>query len=89
MKVTLGALGIVLVLVDVVVGYRLWNYGWPKRVTLTSVKPDVERIDVLRIPFTGFDWLILVLVLGFHAVLFYLVWKAWHSSPVPTHTAQR
>jgi hypothetical protein len=82
LKVPLTALLIVFVLVDVVVGYRLWDSGWPKRVGLTADQKGIEHVQVVTIPFTGPDWLILALVVGIHAVLFYLVWKAWHSSPV-------
>jgi hypothetical protein len=69
------------VLVDIGVLYRLWNSGWPKRGTLTNIKPGVERIDVVPIPFTAFDWLILLAVIVFQAGLFFFVWKMWHRAP--------
>jgi hypothetical protein len=82
LKVPLTALFVVLVLVDIVGGFHLWESGWPKRVTFTSDQPGLEQVHVAHIPFTGVDWLILVLVISIHAVLFYLVWKAWRSRPV-------
>jgi hypothetical protein len=82
LKMPLTALLIVFVLVDLVIGYRLWDSGWPKRIGLTADQKGIEQVHVMPIPFTGSDWLILVLVIGVHAVLFYLIWKAWHSSHV-------
>ena len=81
-RVRLTVLFIVVFLVDVVGGYRLWNSGWPKRISLTSDQTGIERVHVVPIPFIGFDWFILVLVIGAHGLLCYLLWKAWHSSPV-------
>ena len=66
MKVTLGALGIVLVLVDVVAGYRLWNSGWPKHVVIAADPDGGAHVRVMPIPFTGVDWCILVLVAAPH-----------------------
>jgi hypothetical protein len=73
---------IVLILVDTGVGYRLWNSGWPKRVIITSVEPGIEQVQVVSVPLTGTDWLILILVIGTHAALLFLVWKAWRPAPV-------
>ncbi len=82
LKVPLTVLLIVVVLADVVVGYRLWESGWPKSISLTSSREGVERVEVIPILFTASDWLILGLVVGIHGVLFYTVWRAWHSSPI-------
>jgi len=82
LRIPLSVLLIVVVAVDSGVLYRLWNFGWPKRVNLTSPGPGVEQIHVLPVPFTGGDWLILALVIGAHAVLLYLTWRAWRSGPV-------
>jgi hypothetical protein len=82
LKVPLTASLIVVVLMDGVVGYRLWDSGWPKRIGLTSDQKGIEQVQVMPVPFTGLDWLILVTVIGVHVVLFYLVWRAWHSSRV-------
>ena len=82
LKTLLTALLVVFVLVDIVGGYHLWDSGWPKRVSVTSDQTGVALVHVVPIPFTGIDWLILAFAVGFHAVLFCLVWKAWHASPV-------
>lgn len=71
----------VFIAVDLVIGYRLWDSGWPKRTSLTADQKGIEHVQVMPIPFTGLDWLIFVLAIGVHAVLFYLLWKAWHPSP--------
>jgi hypothetical protein len=68
--------------IDAIVGYRLWESGWPKHISLTSTQKGAEQVQVTWIPFTGSDWLILILVIGIHAFLCYLVWRAWRSSPV-------
>ena len=82
LKAPLTALLALFVLIDAVVGFRLLSSGWPKRVSLSAVKPGSAEIQVVPIPFTGSDWMILVGVVAVHAVLVYVVWKAWHSSPV-------
>jgi hypothetical protein len=82
LKAPLTALFVLFVLIDAVVGFRLFSSGWPKQVSLSDVKPGGAEVQVASIPFTGSDWLMLVGVIVVHAVLVYLVWKAWHSSPV-------
>ena len=76
----------VVVAIDAIVGYRLWASGWPKLIALTSPQEGVERVQVIALPFTGADWLVLILFLilliGFHVLLCYFVWRAWRSSPV-------
>lgn len=73
---------VVLILTDALVGYRLWESGWPKHVILSSGPSGVEHVRVTQIPFTGTDWIILAVVIAIHAFLGYLVWKAWRSSPI-------
>jgi hypothetical protein len=82
LKAPLTALLILFVLIDVLVGFRLFSSGWPKHVSLSDLKPGGAAIQVAPIPFTGADWLILIGAIVVHAVLFYLVWKAWRSPPV-------
>jgi hypothetical protein len=82
LKGPLTALLVLVVLIDVVVGFRLLVSGWPKRVGLASVEKGVEQVQVTPIPFTGADWLVLLLVISVHAMVLYLTWKAWHSSSV-------
>lgn len=71
-----------LMAIDTIIGYRLWESGWPKHIALTSPQEGVEQVQVFAVPFTGSDWVILILLIGVHAVLCYLVWKAWRSDPV-------
>ena len=68
------------VLVDIGVLYRLGTSGRTNRVVLTTVHPGIERIDIVPIPFTAFDWLILVIAIAFQAGLFYVVWRIWHRA---------
>lgn len=68
-------------LVDMIVGYRLWESGWPKSISLTSPQNGVEQVEVLAVPFTVMDWLILIVLIGAHSVLMYSIWRAWRSSP--------
>ena len=72
----------VFVAIDAIVGYWLWESGWPKSIALTSPQKGVEQVQVIAVQFTGADWLILILLVGLHALLWYLVWKAWRSSLV-------
>jgi hypothetical protein len=72
----------ILVAIDAIVGYRLWESGWPKHIGLTSPQKGVEQVRVTAVPFTGPDWVILILLIGVHALLFCLVRKAWRSGPV-------
>jgi hypothetical protein len=79
LKVPLVFLFGVLLLIDIIFAYRLWDSGWPRRIDLTGDQNAIMHVHVVMIPFTGLDWLILALVIAVHAVLFYLVWKAWRS----------
>jgi hypothetical protein len=81
LKAPLTVIVFLLILVDAIAGFRIRQAGWPKRVSLSDVKPGVVKIHVVPIPFTASDGLILAATIAFHAILFYLVWKAWHASP--------
>jgi len=70
-----------LLLFDGVTAFRLWWYGLPKNISMSG-EGETGRLLVESVPFTGLDWLVLLLVIGLHAVLFYGVWKAWRSKPV-------
>ena len=69
--------------VDLVVGLRLWSSGLPREIALDSPRPGVEQVRVMAIPFTSTDWLILAVVGVVHASLAFLVWKAWRTSVQP------
>lgn len=71
-----------LIAIDLITGYRLWESGWPKSITLTSPERGVEQVQVVGVPFTGTDWVILILLIVAHAVMVYMVWKAWRSTQV-------
>jgi Flp pilus assembly protein CpaB len=81
-RILLTAILGVFIAIDGIVGYRLWESGWPRSIALTSQQKGVEQVQVTAVPFTGTDWLILILLVAFHALLCYLVWRAWRSSPV-------
>jgi hypothetical protein len=59
------------------VGYRLWDSGWPKRVAIMGDTSGGAHIQVAPIPFTAVDGCVLVVVVTIHAALVYLVWRAW------------
>lgn len=81
-RILLTAILGLLIAIDAVARYRLWESGWPKSIALTSPRKGVEQVQVIPVPFTGNDWLILILLIGVHALLFYLVWRAWRSAPI-------
>ncbi|MBI4905286.1 MAG: hypothetical protein HY820_16755 [Acidobacteria bacterium] len=65
-----------LLLFDGVTAFRVWWYG------LKYVSIMDGRLSVESVPFTGTDWVVLLLLVSLHAALIYAVWKAWHSGPV-------
>ena len=69
-------------LVDIVVGYRIWDAGWPRNVSFTSTGEGVGRVQVDPIAFTGTDWLILIVAVAVQALLAGMVWRAWRSGLV-------
>ena len=82
LKVPLTMLLALFVAADLIVACKLWQSGWPKRIGLTAVQKGIEEVQVMRGPFTGSDWFILVLVIAVHAFLCFLVWRVWRSTPV-------
>ena len=64
-----------LLLFDLVIGFKLYANGWPKRVISTDVRPGVVSVKVIPIPFTGLDWWILAAFVGLHLLLIYFVWR--------------
>ena len=68
-----------LLMVDLIVGFRLWSSGWPKEIALSSPQAGVELVKVIDIPFTKTDWLILSAVITMHIALGLFAWKAWRS----------
>ncbi len=65
-----------LLLFDGVTAFRVWWYG------LKYVSISDGRLSVESVPFTGTDWVVLLLLVSLHAALIYAVWKAWRSAPV-------
>lgn len=78
-KIALTSILGVFVLFDAIVGYRLWESGWPKDISLTSGPNGVGSVQVTPISFTSLDWLILGAVIVVQLMLFCLVWKAWRE----------
>ena len=70
-----------LLLFDGVTVFRLWWYGIPMSISMTS-EGESFRLLVESVPFTGADLIILVLWLAVHVLLIYLVRKSWRSSQV-------
>ena len=69
-----------LLLFDGVTAFRVWWYGL-KYVSMTG-EGESRHLSVESIPFTGTDWLILLLLIGLHAAFIHVVWKAWRPAPV-------
>jgi fumarate reductase subunit C len=65
-----------LVLFDLVLGYRLWWYGFPKNVTVIR-EGQSERMLIDPVAFTSFDWVVLTLMVTLHGALIYTVWRSW------------
>lgn len=80
-RVLLTAILGLLLLFDGVTAFRLWWYGLPKSLSMTG-EGESRRLLVESVPFTVSDWIILLLLIGVHALLFYLVRKAWRSGQV-------
>ena len=71
----------VLIGLDLGVAFRLWDAGWPPKViVLRGSQSDDQQWEVVTIPFTALDGLILAAVIAAQVTLAYLVWRAWHSS---------
>ncbi len=65
-------------LIDSVVGFKLWDSGWPRRVSISQLKEGVAQFKFTPIPFAFSDWLIMALIVGAQIVLFSWTVKAWH-----------
>jgi hypothetical protein len=77
-RVSLRVLLVLVLLFDVVNGYRMWDLGWRKYVSTTSS----GEIFVGRIPFTATDWFVVAAIVAFHIVLIYFVWRTRRSASV-------
>ena len=64
-----------LLLFDAVVAYRLVDQGWPRYVRVTS--GDV--VQVVRVPFTWGDGLIIAALVALHVLLIYLLRRSRRS----------
>jgi len=72
-----------LLLFDALVGLRLWIYGWPRYLTVTTEGPADQlraTIRVTWIRFSSSDWALLVLFVGLHLALAYGVWRTWRAA---------
>jgi hypothetical protein len=68
-----------LLLFDGVTAFRVWWYGVPKNMSMTGAG-ETRRLLIESIPFDASDWCTLILLVSVHALVFYVVWKAWRSS---------
>jgi hypothetical protein len=71
-----------LLLLDSVTAFKFWSNGPPTRMSLIDKGGGVMEVFVEPVPFGRFDWIILLALIGVHAVLSYLVWTAWRGSNV-------
>ena len=78
-RVPMTAVLIVFLLVDILVGYRIWDTGWPKHVSFASTREGFGQVQVVPIAFTSTDWLIVIVTIAVQALLVRMVWKAWRS----------
>jgi len=65
----------VLLLIDLVVVFKLYENGWPKRITAANVGPGTVSVKVAPIPFSILDWWILAAFIGLQLLLIYLAWR--------------
>jgi hypothetical protein len=70
----------VLLLFDAVVAYRLVDQGWPRYVRVTSG----DAVQVVRVPFTWGDGLIVAALVVLHVFLIYLLRRSRRSAQ-PQH----
>lgn len=70
----------VLLLFDAVVAYRLVDQGWPRYVRVTSG----DAVQVVRVPFTWGDGLIISAIVALHVFLIYLLRRSRRSAQ-PQH----
>jgi hypothetical protein len=82
--VPLTGLFIILVFVDSVVAYRVFNSGWPSTISLAPTPDGAEQVQVHPIPLTSATWFFLAFAIAIHVLLLYFIWKAWKSSSSPT-----
>jgi len=69
---------LVVLLFDAVVAYRLVDQGWPKYLKGTSG----DGFQVMRLPFTWGDGLIVIALAGLHVFLIYRVRRSRVSAPL-------
>jgi hypothetical protein len=85
-KLSAFLLGILL-LFDALIAYRLFDHGWPKYL---KAGPS-ETLQVVRVPFTWQDGLILLGIAALHALVIYAFRKSrivsvQHNRPGSTST---
>jgi hypothetical protein len=73
---------VLLMLFDSVIASQLRSHGLPTRMSLIDKGEGVMEVLVQPVPFSGLDWVILLALIGVHALLSYLVWTAWRGSRV-------
>ena len=88
-KLPMTASAIVFLLADIVVGYRIWEGGWPRHISFVSTKEGVGQMQVVPIAFTGTDWLILILAVAVQASLICMVWNAWRAGSSDSKSRQQ
>ncbi len=70
-KISAFLLGILL-LFDALFAYRLFDPGWPKYL---KAGPS-ETVQVVRVPFTWLDGLIVLVIAVLHVLVIYAFWKS-------------
>ncbi|MCW5983568.1 MAG: hypothetical protein KIT09_36090 [Bryobacteraceae bacterium] len=81
-RLSLTALLLVLVLIEALIGYRLWDSGWPSNVSVSAGGDGSEIVQVERLRFGALDWFVVALLIAGHALLAYMVWRAWRADRV-------
>jgi hypothetical protein len=81
-RIPLTALLVVLVLVEALIGYRLWESGWPSNVSVSAGRDGSGVVQVDQVHLTAVDWFVVALLIACNALLAYMAWKAWRANRV-------
>jgi len=73
-RIIIRMLVVIFLIVDGIVLYNLWHYGWPSNVTAKYEKETiVAQFVPVALDTTG--WIKVAIILGFQIGLIYLAWR--------------
>jgi hypothetical protein len=81
-RLSLTILLVVLLCFEVLIGYRLWDSGWPSNVSVSAARDGSGLVQVQRLRLSAMDWFVVALLVAGNALLAYMVWRAWRADRV-------